>query len=84
MSPGGVEDVCKHRGQLISSMLQGGGGDRVRAGCLLGVLLFEEPVNVSLQNIERCHWRGEVLGWVVQRHEPLMGWGMGGSWSGAG
>jgi len=48
----GVEDVREHWRQLVSTMLQGGGGDRVWAGCFTRVLFFKKPFDVSLQNNE--------------------------------
>lgn len=52
---GGVEDFCDHRRQLISTMLEGGGGDRVQSVCFAGVSFFKEPVDVFLQNKVGCH-----------------------------
>ena len=48
----GVKNVCKYWRQLICTVLEGGGGDRVRSSCLAGFLPLEESVNVPLQDRE--------------------------------
>ena len=43
----GVKNVCKYWRQLICTVLEGGGGDRVRSSCLAGFLPLEESVTFS-------------------------------------
>jgi len=80
---GGFEDVYEHRRKLISTIQSGRGDSPGRL--LFGGSAFWKAC-WRLSRIERViATDGEVLEWVVQRHEPLSGWEGGwGWWSAAG
>ncbi len=54
----GLKDICKHWRQLVSTVIQGGWGNRVRSGCFPRILSLEDSVYISFLDGERHSYDG--------------------------